>query len=257
MNLLNEDNVVHVFLNKLGDIVIANLLFILCCIPVITIGPSLTALYHCMMRTVKGNNNGTTKTFFRAFKENFKQSLIIWLLILAAGAVIILNIRFLLHAEGSAAHMLFYLSVGVLTLLIIFTLYIFPVIATFANTLGALCRNAFLLAFMHFPTTIAIAVITIFPLYMTYLDAKLQPLYVCCWFFFGFGLVAFINSMLSKRRKSARGKALRVAKPAFPPRAPPFRARYIIVRCGNVLVYRHGDGFYGVGDVMLSQSMLL
>ena len=26
MNLLNEDNVVHVFLNKLGDIVIANLL---------------------------------------------------------------------------------------------------------------------------------------------------------------------------------------------------------------------------------------
>ena len=199
MNLLNEDNVVHVFLNKLGDIVIANLLFILCCIPVITIGPSLTALYHCMMRTVKGNNNGTTKTFFRAFKENFKQSLIIWLLILAAGTMIILNIRFLLHAEGSAAHMLFYLSVGVLTLLIIFTLYIFPVIATFANTLGALCRNAFLLAFMHFPTTIAIAVITIFPLYMTYLDAKLQPLYACCWFFFGFGLVAFINSMLLYR----------------------------------------------------------
>ena len=94
MNLLNEDNVVHVFLNKLGDIVIANLLFILCSIPVITIGPSLTALYHCMMRTVKGNNNGTTKTFFRAFKENFKQSLIIWLLTLAAGAVLILNIRF-------------------------------------------------------------------------------------------------------------------------------------------------------------------
>ena len=102
MNLLNEDNVVHVFLNKLGDIVIANLLFILCCIPVITIGPSLTALYHCMMRTVKGNNNGTTKTFFRAFKENFKQSLIIWLLILAAGTMLILNIRFLLHDEGSA-----------------------------------------------------------------------------------------------------------------------------------------------------------
>ena len=60
-------------------------------------------------------------------------------------------------------------------------------------------ENAFLLAFMHFPTTIAIAVITIFPLYMTYLDAKLQPLYACCWFFFGFGLVAFINSMLLYR----------------------------------------------------------
>ena len=95
--------------------------------------------------------------------------------------------------------MLFYLTIGVLTLLVIFSLYIFPVIATFANSLGALCRNAFLLAFMHFPTTVAMAVITIFPLYMTYLDVKLQPLYACCWFFFGFGLVAFINSMLLYR----------------------------------------------------------
>ena len=60
-------------------------------------------------------------------------------------------------------------------------------------------ENAFLLAFMHFPTTIAIAVITIFPLYMTYLDAKLQPLYACCWFFFGFGLTAYINSFFFYR----------------------------------------------------------
>ena len=114
MNLLNEDNVVHVFLNKLGDIVIANLLFILCCIPVITIGPSLTALYHCMMRTVKrGITTAQRKHFSELLRKIFKQSLIIWLLILAAGTMIILNIRFLLHAEGSAAHMLFYLSVGV------------------------------------------------------------------------------------------------------------------------------------------------
>ena len=67
MNLLNEDNVVHVFLNKLGDIVIANLLFILCCIPVITIGPSLTALYHCMMRTVKGNKQRHNENIFQSF----------------------------------------------------------------------------------------------------------------------------------------------------------------------------------------------
>lgn len=47
------------------------------------------------------------------------------------------------------------------------------------------------------------------------------------------------------------GKALGVTKPAFPPRAPPFRARYIVVRCGNVLVYWHGDVFYGIDDAAL------
>ena len=52
---------------------------------------------------------------------------------------------------------------------------------------------------MHFPSTLAIAVISILPMYMTYQDLKLLPLYACCWFFFGFGLVAFINSMLLYR----------------------------------------------------------
>lgn len=199
MNLLNEDNIVHIFLNKIGDIVLANLLFILCSIPLVTIGPSLTALYHCMLRTVKDNNNGTIKTFFRAFKENFVQSLIIWLLIAAAGFVLITNMLFLMKNNGAASQILLYGSCAALALLIIFTLYIFPVIAAFANTLRALSRNAFLLAFIHFPTTLAMAVISLLPMYMTYQDVKLMPLYACCWFFFGFGLTAFINSCLLYR----------------------------------------------------------
>lgn len=199
MDLLNENNIIHIFFNKLGDIIIANLLFILCSIPLITIGPSLTALYHCMLRTVKGNNNGTVKTFFKAFKENFRQSFIIWLIILSIDAVLFLNIRFLLHESGTNATILLYLSVGVTSLSLIFTLYIFPIIAAFANTLKVLCKNAILLAFMHFPTTVLMAVITIFPLYMTYIDVRLQPLYACCWFFFGFGMIAFINSLLLYR----------------------------------------------------------
>ena len=78
-------------------------------------------------------------------------------------------------------------------------LYIFPVIAAFANTAGKLLKNAFLFAFMHFPSTLAIAVITILPMYMTYQDLELMPLYACCWFFFGFALTAYIDSFLLYR----------------------------------------------------------
>lgn len=199
MNLLNEDNVIHIFFNKVGDIIIANLLFILCSIPLVTIGPSLTALYHCMLRTVKGNNNGTTKLFFQAFKKNFVQSLIAWLLILAAGFILITNILFLMDKNSAAAQILLYCSCAALAMLLIFFLYIFPVIAAFANHLRTLSRNAFLLAFIHFPTTLAMAVISILPMYMTYQDLKLLPLYACCWFFFGFGLTAFLNSCMLYR----------------------------------------------------------
>lgn len=199
MNFLNEDNVVHVFFNRIGDIVIANLLFIVCCIPVVTIGPALTALYHCMLRTVKGNNNGTSKTFFKAFRQNFVQSLIIWIGVLLLAIVLVLNIRFLMGMDSSAGKALYYVTGALMGLLVIMFLYIFPVTAAFANTTGRLLKNAFLFAFMHFPSTLAIAVISILPLYMTYQDIKLMPLYACCWFFFGFGLTAYINSFLFYR----------------------------------------------------------
>lgn len=199
MNLLNEDNVIHIFLNKLGDIIVANLLFLVCCIPIITIGPALTALYHCMLRTVKGNNNGTTKTFFRAFKENFRQSLIVWLGLLAVGFILFLNIRFLQNTASVVSKPLFYVSLGIAGLVIILALYIFPVIAAFANTTMNLLKNAYVFAFLHFPSTLAIAVITILPMFMTYRDIKLMPLYACCWFFFGFGLTAYVNSLLLYR----------------------------------------------------------
>lgn len=199
MNLLNEDNVIHIFLNKLGDIIVANLLFLVCCIPIITIGPALTALYHCMLRTVKGNNNGTTKTFFRALKENFRQSLIVWLGLLAVGFILFLNIRFLQNTASAVSKPLFYVSLGIAGLVIILALYIFPVIAAFANTTMNLLKNAYVFAFLHFPSTLAIAVISILPMFMTYRDIKLMPLYACCWFFFGFGLTAYVNSLLLYR----------------------------------------------------------
>lgn len=199
MNLLNEDNVIHIFLNKLGDIIVANLLFLVCCIPIITIGPALTALYHCMLRTVKGNNNGTTKTFFRALKENFRQSLIVWLGLLAVGFILFLNIRFLQNTASAVSKPLFYVSLGIAGLVIILALYIFPVIAAFANTTMNLLKNAYVFAFLHFPSTLAIAVISILPMFMTYRDVKLMPLYACCWFFFGFGLTAYVNSLLLYR----------------------------------------------------------
>ena len=199
MNLLNEDNIIHIFLNKLGDIIVANLLFLVCCIPIITIGPALTALYHCMLRTEKGNNNGTTKTFFRAFKENFRQSLIVWLGLLAVGFILFLNIRFLQNTASVVSKPLFYVSLGIAGLVIILALYIFPVIAAFANTTVNLLKNAYVFAFLHFPSTLAIAVITILPMFMTYRDIKLLPLYACCWFFFGFGLTAYVNSLLLYR----------------------------------------------------------
>ena len=106
-----------------------------------------------------------------------------------------------MQTQGTSSYgkILLYMSEALMGLLVIVALYIFPVIAAFANTAWKLLKNAFLFAFMHFPSTLAIAVITILPMYMTYQDLKLMPLYACCWFFFGFSLTAYIDSFFLYR----------------------------------------------------------
>lgn len=199
MNLFNEDNFLHVFLNRVGDIVIANLLFLVCSIPLFTAGASLTALYHCMLRIARGTNTGITRMFFKSFRENFKQATGAWLILAAAAAILLLNIRFLLTSPSPAAKPLLLLSCGVLILVFVEGLYLFPVLAAFSNRLGALMKNAFLFAFIHFPTTLACALLLLLPLLMTYRDLALLPLYAFCWAFFGFGLIAYIQSLLMYR----------------------------------------------------------
>lgn len=196
---MNEDNSLYIFLNRIGDVVVANILFIVCCIPLVTIGPALTALYHCMLRLVKGNNSGMAKTFLKAFRQNFRQSILSWMGIAAGGVLLFCNIRFLSQIDSVIGRSLLYLSGAIAVLLVIETFYLFPVIAAFANSMGKLLKNAFLFAFLHFPTTVCIAVVTLLPLYMTYRDLGLLPLYAFCWFFFGFGLTAYINSFFLYR----------------------------------------------------------
>ena len=103
MNFMNQDNIVVIALNRIGDIIIANLLFLLCSIPLVTIGPSLTALYHCMLRIVKGNEDKVTKTFFRALRQNFVQSLIAWLALVSVGVILFLNLLLSVRAGTCTA----------------------------------------------------------------------------------------------------------------------------------------------------------
>ncbi|MGN1267216.1 MAG: YesL family protein [Dorea sp.] len=194
--LFNEDNFLTAALLRLWDLVLANLLFILCSIPLVTIGPALTALYHCTLRIVKGNHSGTLKTFFRAFKQNFKQSIIVWLVTVLMAMIIYSNFSFLKQIDSTFAEILTYSTFGITVILAIFNIYIYPVIAAFEGSLKALIKNAFIFASVNFIKTILMLLIWGFPLLMTYMDVQLQPLYVFCWFFFLFATLAYICSFM-------------------------------------------------------------
>ena len=80
-------------LSKICDIVCLNVLWLVCSLPIITIGASTTALYTVMLKLVKNEEGYIFKGFLHAFKLNFKQSTIIWLILLLCGGVCFVDYR--------------------------------------------------------------------------------------------------------------------------------------------------------------------
>ncbi|HAX53555.1 MAG TPA: hypothetical protein DIW07_01855, partial [Lachnospiraceae bacterium] len=87
------DNVVMRALSRVCDFILLNILWMICSIPLFTIGASTTALYTVMLKIVKNEEGYIVKGFFRAFKDNFKKGTIIWLIMSGIGIVLGFDVR--------------------------------------------------------------------------------------------------------------------------------------------------------------------
>ena len=90
-------------ISRLGDLVILNILFLACSIPIVTIGASITAMYSVTKKMAEEREGYILKSFFKAFKENFRQSTVMWLILLICGMVVSVDLYICnnLMKEGS------------------------------------------------------------------------------------------------------------------------------------------------------------
>ena len=95
MNFFNLDSPFMRFLTKMADLIILNILYMICCIPIVTIGAASTALYTVSMKAVKNEESYIIRGYFKAFKENFKISTLTWLVALVIGIILTLDFRIL------------------------------------------------------------------------------------------------------------------------------------------------------------------
>lgn len=143
-----------------GDIVILNLLFLVCSIPIVTIGASATACYAGVCRTLQKKETGLVfRAFFADFRAAFRQATAGWLLELVAILVLLGDLWFAVEYSepNNVFFIVFAAVVGVGILLA--SLWFYPLLARFQNSLGAQLKNAFLLAFAQFPRTLLALVI--------------------------------------------------------------------------------------------------
>ena len=139
------------------DLLLLNLLTLLCCLPVLTAGAAITALNDMVIRMVRQEDEYIVRPYFRSFKDNLKQGTLLWLLVLLAAAL--LGFDYL-----AALSYLPMLRVGILAIsLIVFAvvLYAFALLARYENSLRATLRNAAVLSVAYFPRTLGMLAATV------------------------------------------------------------------------------------------------
>src|SRR5665647_3665146 len=131
MQKIRIDNPFFSFMDKIGDLVILNILWIVCCLPVITAGAASTAMVAVVMKMSAGEDPLIIRTFFKAFKENFKQSTWTFLLFLVSGTFLLVDFLAAPTFPGLAGQLLLVGSVSFGVLWFWTLLYSFPVLLAF------------------------------------------------------------------------------------------------------------------------------
>lgn len=148
------------FFSQAFDLIVLNFLTVLCCLPVVTAGASLTAMHYVLFHKEAGDDRGAAKPFFRSFRENFRQATILWLLMLAGGLLIAADVRIRdLHPQTILAQRVDLLLLLPAVVLCMLFLYVFPILSRFSNTIPRTAANALTAAIVFFPRTIAMAAV--------------------------------------------------------------------------------------------------
>ncbi len=157
------------FLSTMSELVTLNLLWLLCCIPIVTIGASTAALYTITIKMVKNEDSYVIRGFFSSFKQNFKQATTIWMILLAAAAVLFFDFYFSSYAPVKGAAVLFVPFATAAALLVLVMIYVFPIQAVFKNTVWKTLKNSLYMALAYLPLSILAFVIAMGPLAVLFL----------------------------------------------------------------------------------------
>ena len=194
--LFNYDNPVWRFIGKFFDILILNILWMVCSIPIFTIGASTTAVYYVTLKLVRDEEGSTVKAFFKSFRENFKQATAIWIVLLITGIIIAGDLYFFIRVQNVSPTLrmvMLAIFAGFGLIWSGIALFVFPLQCRFYNPVRRTLFNAFFMSIRHFLQTIGILVID---LAIPALAFLVLPIIQPFLFLFGFPLFAFINSFM-------------------------------------------------------------
>lgn len=188
MKIFDIDSRFMRFMAKVADVLILNFIVLVCCIPVITIGPSLVALYYVMLKEVRDEEGNIVKSFFKSFKQNFVQGVIMEIIIVALVLFFAYDIYLMYHwmkVENTAmSRIVLGALCGIAAVGAMAILYIFPMIAKFYNSTFKIIKNSIAMSISNLPYSLLMVLITAAIVFLLYINPYFIIFAVGAWAFF-------------------------------------------------------------------------
>ena len=181
-------------LEVFGNLFALNVLFLICCIPVITIGASMTAMYAMCFKMIKKEEGPIGKEFFKIFKKEFKNATLAWVIVIIAFAVIWAEFLYVSNFTDGATSFYSILLVVEAIILAMILPFLFPLIARFDNTLGNYFKNAFLLSVSNLWAWIKVTIAWSAPIILSLRYPFIILSFWYLWMIIIFGLIAYGTS---------------------------------------------------------------
>ncbi len=184
---MGRDNPILSLLSKAADLMLLNVMIIIGCIPIVTIGAAVTAGHFAALR-IRRDEGKVFGDFCRSFKENFKQATAIW----TGFLLIIVAVLAVLWFYGKKSISASVACVVVMLILYMLSLWVFPLLSRFVNTTGNTVKNAILLCVKHFFRTLIMLMAELLPVVALFVSLFNLPAI----FLFGFSLPMYVNVLL-------------------------------------------------------------
>lgn len=156
-HFFSSDGPLYQFLDKMGHLILLNLIWIFCCIPVVTILPATTAFYYATVKSIRRGHGYPLKEYFSSFRSNLKRGIPLTVVLLLLGALLLFNIRTAWTSETERGLALALVYMILIFFCIGFTVFVCPVLSRFSIQMSRLVKMTSAMVFRHLPVTILLS----------------------------------------------------------------------------------------------------
>ena len=193
-----EGSIPKRFFDTFGDIVTVNILFLITSLPIITIGASITAMNSMCIKWQTNRHIPVTKGYFQEFRKNFRQSTIVWLLQLAAMALLIFEYYLISVTEGALAKVCTFIFVVELVAFFLVFAWVYLILSVFKTKTFRALYNSILLSLSNPGMWLLLVAFWVLPIFGSILYTIILYMTWWIWPLFMFGFLGYISCSIGR-----------------------------------------------------------